>query len=77
MLAKIKWGLGIAGAFVVALFLAFWRGRAAGIQHIEAEQTRHRLESMRQRKEIDDEVDRLGGDDVDSRLNRWLRDDER
>jgi hypothetical protein len=70
---KIKAALAIAGAVIVAIGIAFLRGRKAGIDHIEAEQDRRRLESMKQRKEVDDEIDALGAQDVDERLKRWNR----
>lgn len=70
---KIKAALAIAVAVIVAIGIAFLRGRKAGIDHIEAEQDRRRLESMKQRKEVDDEIDALGAQDVDERLKRWNR----
>lgn len=74
---KIKLGLGIAGAFVVALGIAVLKGRAEGIKTLEAEQQRRRLDAMKDRKEVDDEVQNLGSNDVDQRFDRWLRDDKR
>lgn len=74
---KIKAALAIAGAVIVAIGIAFLRGRKAGIDHIEAEQDRRRLESMKQRKEVDDDISNLGSNDVDQSLARWMRDDER
>lgn len=70
---KLKAALAIAGAVIVSIGIAFLRGRKAGIDHIEAEQDRRRLESMKQRKEVDDEIDALGAQDVDERLKRWNR----
>ena len=67
--------LPLAGAFVVALGVAFLRGRAEGKKIIEAEQAKRRAEAMKHRKEIDDEVDQMGAADVDSNYSRWLRDD--
>ena len=74
---KLKAALAIAGAVIIAIGIAFLRGRKAGIDHIEAEQDRRRLESMKQRKEIDDDISNLGSNDVDQSLARWMRDDER
>ncbi|WP_035102585.1 hypothetical protein [Devosia sp. LC5] len=72
---KIKAGLAIAGAIIFAIGVAFLRGRAEGKKIIEAEQAKRRAESMKQRKEIGDEVDQMGAADVDSNYSRWLRDD--
>ncbi|MBJ6986954.1 hypothetical protein [Devosia sp. MC521] len=77
MLRKLKMiGLALAG-FFVALGLAFLKGRKAGVEHIEREQSARRIQSMKDRKEVDDEVSNLGSNDLDSDLNRWLRDHDR
>ena len=68
-------GLALAGLFV-AVGIAFLRGRAAGIAHIEAEQNRRRIESMKQRQAVEDEIADLGAQGVDERLKRWNRDPE-
>lgn len=72
---RAKVWLALAGAALLAVGVAFLRGRAEGKKIIEAEQAKLRAESMKQRKEIDDEVENLGASDVDERLTRWLRDD--
>ena len=73
MLSKFKTFAALCGAFFVAVVIAFLKGRKAGVDHIEAEQNRRRLESMKQRKEIDDEIGALGAQDIDERLKRWNR----
>lgn len=75
MLSKLKTLAALCGAFFIALGIAWLRGRSAGIQHMEQEQAKRRLESVKQRKEIDDEVQNLGSNDFDQSLNRWMRDD--
>ncbi len=72
---KIKAALGITLAVIVAIGIAFLRGRSAGIQHIEAEQTKRRLENMQTRAEIEDDVASMGSQDVDQNLARWNRDE--
>lgn len=74
---KTKIWAGIAFAVLVAIGIAFLRGRSAGIQHMEAEQARRRIEAINDRKEIDDDVDQMGPADLDSNYSRWLRDDDR
>jgi hypothetical protein len=74
---KLKGWAALAGVALFAIGVAFIKGRAAGIAHIEAEQERRRLDAIKARKETDDEVDQLGSNDVDDRLARWLRDDDR
>ncbi|KQX35348.1 hypothetical protein ASD04_15015 [Devosia sp. Root436] len=50
---KIKIGLGIAGAVIVAIGIAFLKGRRAGIEHIEAEQQKRRDNLQEHYDEID------------------------
>lgn len=71
---KVKAALAIAGAVIIAIGLAFLKGRKAGIDHIEAEQSARRVQSMKDRKAVDDEVQNLGSNDVDQSFSRWLRD---
>lgn len=73
--------LGWQGALValagLIAALGYGKGRAEGIRQMETEQQKRRLDSMQQRKELDDEVDQMGAADIDSNYARWLRDDER
>lgn len=75
--AKLQAGLAFAGAVIVAIGIAFIRGRTAGIKHIEAEQNARRIDALKLRKDVDHEVQNLGSNDIDSQLSRWLRDDKR
>lgn len=77
MLSKLKTFAALCGAFFIALGIAFLKGRKAGVEHIEREQAARRIQSMRDRKEVDDEVSNLGSNDLDSGLQRWLRDNQR
>lgn len=64
----------MAAAVLAAAFFAAWlRGRSDGRRAAEREQYQDRLESIREAKEIDHEVDALGDDDLDRRFNRWVR----
>lgn len=74
MLAKLKTFAALLGAFFVVAVIVFFKGRAEGIKYIEAEQQRRRLESLKDRKEVDDEVENYGSNDVDNGLARWMRD---
>ncbi len=53
LLGKIKGALAIAGAVIVAIGIAFLKGRKAGVQHIEAEQQRKRDALQQHYDEID------------------------
>ena len=74
---KIKGWAAAVGLIAFALGVAFFKGRSAGIQHIESEQTKRRLEALKDRKAVDDEVENLGSGDLDSRYREWLRDNKR
>lgn len=77
MLPKLEMiRLALAG-FFIALFWAWWAGRKDGIKHIEGEHASRRIQSVKDRKEVDDEVSNLGSNDLDRGLDRWMRDDER
>ncbi|MBD9540093.1 hypothetical protein IB276_11575 [Ensifer sp. ENS04] len=72
--AKIKgYALAIAGA-VVFLVFAYLRARQDGKNAALAEQRRKQLDAMKQRKESDDEIDRMGADRRGDELGRWMRD---
>lgn len=74
MLSKLKTFAALCGAFFVALAIAFIKGRSAGVEHMESEQQARRIEAMKARKEVDDEVANLGSNDIDAGLAKWLRD---
>lgn len=67
MLDRIKFWLAAAGAFVIALGAAYWRGRSVGADAAE----RERLEDYVDTRKRMDEVD--AGDDPGV-LRDWLRD---
>ncbi len=67
MLGRIKLWLAAAGAFVLALGAAYWRGRSAA----DAAAERERLEDYVDTRKRMDEVD--AGDDPGV-LRDWLRD---
>ena len=63
--------LAAAAGFIVAL--SYGKGRAEGKAIIEAEQDRARLDAVKRRNAVDDDVKSLGAQDVDERLKRWNR----
>lgn len=58
-------------AAVAAILLAAYR---KGGKDAAARTTEQRLKSISKAREVEDEVDRLGGDDLDRRLSKWMRD---
>lgn len=72
--AKIKgYALAAAGALLFLSF-AYLRARQDGKNAAMLEQARKRADAARQRKESDDEVDRMGADRRHDELGRWMRD---
>lgn len=71
---KVKGFAAALGLILVAIGIAFLKGRKAGVEHMEAEQTKRRIEALQDRKAVDDEIKNLGSNDVDQRLARWMRD---
>lgn len=74
---KIQGWAAIVGVALLGLAAAYWRIREDGKNAVRSEQEKRRLESMQQRKEIDDEVDQMGAADVDANFTRWMRDDDK
>lgn len=71
---KIKGWIVGAVLLIAAIGVAFLKGRKAGVDHMESEQVKHRINAMKDRKAVDDEVQNLGSNDIDQRMERWLRD---
>ena len=74
-MSRIKTWAAVAGAFVLALVAAFWRGRSAGRQGVQNEQARDTLDAIeRGRDAVRD--GRAGGGTPDERLRqndgRWM-----
>ena len=67
ILTRIKLWLAAAGAFLVALGAAYWRGRSAGADAAE----RERLEGYVETRKRMDEVGRMSDADA---ARDWLRD---
>jgi len=67
ILGRIKLWLAAAGAFLVALGAAYWRGRSAGADAAE----RERLEGYVETRKRMDEVGRMSDADA---ARDWLRD---
>lgn len=59
------------GAALAILFAAYSKGK----QDASAKRAEQRLKSIQKAREVEDEVDRLGGDAVDRELGRWMRHD--
>lgn len=71
--SKLAIGAGIALAILAVLARAFFAGKSAARSEAAAANT----EAIKEAKHVADEVHALDRADVDARLSRWLRHDER
>jgi hypothetical protein len=70
---KLKLWFSIAGAVIVAVAIAYMRGRSAGSDAAEAAELKRRQAAMKQARKIEDEIACLSDDELDRRLSRWIR----
>lgn len=73
LFAKFKFYLAAAGGLIVAIALAFLKGRAEGNQAAKAEQAKARDKALSQSKEIENETDRMSDVDLDRANRPWVR----
>ena len=71
--SKLAVGAGIALAVLAVVARAFYAGKSAARSEAAAANT----EALKEAKHVADEVHALDRADVDARLSRWMRHDER
>ena len=71
--AKFKFILTAAGGLIVAIAMAFLKGRAEGNQAAKAEALKARDKALSQSKEIENETDRMSDADLDRANRPWVR----
>ena len=71
--AKFKFYLAAAGGLIVAIALAFLKGRAEGNQAAKAEALKARDKALSESKEIENETDRMSDADLDRANRPWVR----
>ena len=64
-----------AVAFVLALLGIYWSGRRDGAAAVKADINENRLDTLRQAKEIEDEIKSLDDPAFIDRAGQWLRKD--
>ena len=67
------WGA-ILGAVLVALWIAFRRGRRQGEADFIIRRADARIQSLQTAKEVSNEVQNAGRADLERRIDRWMRD---
>ena len=73
LFAKFKFYLAAAGGLIVAIALAFLKGRAEGNQAAKAEALKARDKALSESKEIENETDRMSYADLDRANRPWVR----
>lgn len=72
--ARIQFWLLALVAIAVAIGVAFLKGRSSGKQVIIDEQKQQRADAVVERKQSDEKVDAAPSADVDTKLDKWMRD---
>lgn len=75
MLGRLKlYVIGVV-AFVLALLGIYWSGRRDGAAAVKADINENRLDTVRQAKEIEDEIKSLDDPAFVDRAGQWVRKD--
>ncbi|MFQ6183667.1 hypothetical protein ACLMJV_17190 [Sinorhizobium meliloti] len=74
LFARIKGYAAAAIGAAIFLTFAYFRARQDGKNAARLEQAKRQAEAIKQKKETDDEVDRMGTDRRRDELGRWMRD---
>jgi len=74
IIGKIKTYLAIAGAFVVALVLAFLRGASIGAANADRKSKDELLDDVATAKKVREDVEILDDVGLADRASKWLRD---
>ena len=75
LLGRLKlYAIGVV-AFVLALLGIYWSGRRDGAAAVKADINENRLDTVRQAKEIEDEIKSLDDPAFVDRAGQWVRKD--
>ena len=75
LLGRLKlYAIGVA-AFVLALLGIYWSGRRDGAAAVKADINENRLDTLRQAKELEDEIKSLDDPAFIDRAGQWVRKD--
>ena len=75
MFLRLKlYAIGVV-AFVLALLGIYWSGRRDGAAAVKADINENRLDTVRQAKEIEDEIKSLDDPAFIDRAGQWVRKD--
>lgn len=66
--------ISLIGAFFVAIFIAMLKGRADGKAAYKAKREKAKAKAIKKARKITDDVQKANPDELDRRLDRWMRD---
>jgi hypothetical protein len=72
--SRISSWLAPVGAALAIVAGAFFYGRSSGKADAKAEQAKANAKAIKQARGVEDDVQNMGGGDVDRALGKWLRD---
>ena len=75
LLGRLKLYAIAGAAFVLALLGIYWSGRRDGAAAVKADINENRLDTVRQAKEIEDEIKSLDDPAFIDRAGQWVRKD--
>ena len=75
MFLRLKLFVAGLAAFMLALLGIYWSGRRDGAAAVKADINENRLDTLRQAKEIEDEIKSLDDPAFVDRAGQWVRKD--
>ncbi|NOV20953.1 hypothetical protein E5S70_33890 [Ensifer adhaerens] len=72
--SRITSWLAPAGVAIAIVAGAFFYGRSSGKADAKAEQAKANAKAIKRARGVEDEVQNMGGGDIDRELAKWLRD---
>ncbi len=76
LLVRIKGYAAAAIGAVLFLVFAYFKARQDGKNAAEAAQARKQAEAIKQKRESDEDIDRMGADHIHTELGKWMRGDK-
>ena len=72
----LGWHGAVMAAAGLLAVLGYGKGRADASRDARVSIDRRNTQAMKDRKDIDDDVDQMGSNDIDSNFARWMRGDD-
>lgn len=76
ILVRIKGYAAAAIGAVLFLAFAYFKARQDGKNAAEAAQARKQADAIKQKRESDEDIDRMGADHLHTELGKWMRGDK-